>query len=72
MMLHRSQYRRHTREPALRSGIGSGSVDDPWPIGQEVSVTTIKKVLCAIDLTKASRNAFDRALSIARVSKAGR
>jgi len=33
-------------------------------------VTTIKKVLCAIDLTKASRNAFDRALSIARVSKA--
>jgi nucleotide-binding universal stress UspA family protein len=38
---------------------------------QEVSaVTTIKKILCAIDLTKASRNAFDRALSIARVSKA--
>ena len=33
-------------------------------------MTTIKKVLCAIDLTKASRNAFDRALSIARVSKA--
>jgi nucleotide-binding universal stress UspA family protein len=33
-------------------------------------VTTIKKVLCAIDLTKASRNAFDRALSIARASKA--
>ena len=31
---------------------------------------TIKKILCAIDLTKASRNAFDRALSIARVSKA--
>jgi nucleotide-binding universal stress UspA family protein len=33
-------------------------------------VTTIKKILCAIDLTKASRNAFDRALSLARVSKA--
>jgi nucleotide-binding universal stress UspA family protein len=31
---------------------------------------TIKKVVCAIDLTKASRTAFDRALSIARVSKA--
>lgn len=31
---------------------------------------TIKKVLCAIDLTKASRNAFDRALSIAAASKA--
>ena len=33
-------------------------------------MTTIKKILCAIDLTKASRNAFDRALSLARVSKA--
>ena len=33
-------------------------------------MTTIKKILCAIDLTKASRNAFDRALSIARVSNA--
>jgi nucleotide-binding universal stress UspA family protein len=33
-------------------------------------VTTIKKILCAIDLTKASRNAFDRALSVARVSNA--
>jgi nucleotide-binding universal stress UspA family protein len=33
-------------------------------------VRTIKKILCAIDLTKASRNAFDRALSIARVSEA--
>ncbi len=31
---------------------------------------TITKVLCAIDLTKASHNGFDRALSIARVSKA--
>ena len=31
---------------------------------------TITKILCAIDLTKASHNAFDRALSIARVSKA--
>lgn len=31
---------------------------------------TIKKILCAIDLTKASRNAFDRALSIALVSGA--
>jgi nucleotide-binding universal stress UspA family protein len=30
----------------------------------------IKKILCAVDLTKASRNAFDRALSLARVSKA--
>ncbi len=33
-------------------------------------MTTIRNILCAIDLTKASRNAFDRALSIARVSKA--
>jgi nucleotide-binding universal stress UspA family protein len=33
-------------------------------------MTTVKKILCAIDLTKASRNAFDRALSIARVSRA--
>ena len=33
-------------------------------------MTTIKKILCAIDLTKASRNAFERALSIARVSGA--
>jgi nucleotide-binding universal stress UspA family protein len=33
-------------------------------------MTTIKKILCAIDLTRASRNAFDRALSIARASKA--
>ena len=33
-------------------------------------MTTIKKILCAIDLTKASRNAFDRALSVALVSKA--
>lgn len=33
-------------------------------------MTTITKILCAIDLTKASRNAFDRALSIAVVSKA--
>lgn len=33
-------------------------------------MTTISRILCAIDLTKASRNAFDRALSIARVSKA--
>ena len=31
---------------------------------------TITKILCAIDLTKASQNAFDRALSLARVSKA--
>ena len=43
----------------------------PKLIGQEViSVRTITKILCAIDLTKASQNAFDRALSIARVSKA--
>jgi len=33
-------------------------------------MTTIKKILCAIDLTKASRNAFDRALGLARVSTA--
>ena len=33
-------------------------------------MTTIRTILCAIDLTKASRNAFDRALSIARVSGA--
>lgn len=31
---------------------------------------TIRKVLCAVDLTKASRNAFDRALSIAQASNA--
>jgi hypothetical protein len=31
-------------------------------------MTTINKVLCAIDLTKASRNAFDRA-DIVRASK---
>ena len=33
-------------------------------------MTTVKKILCAIDLTKASRAAFGRALSIVRVSKA--
>jgi nucleotide-binding universal stress UspA family protein len=33
-------------------------------------VTTIRKIVCAIDLTKASRNAFDRALSLAQVSNA--
>jgi len=33
-------------------------------------VATIRKVLCAIDLGEASRNAFDRALSIASKSKA--
>jgi nucleotide-binding universal stress UspA family protein len=33
-------------------------------------VTTIAKILCAIDLTRASQNAFDRALSLARVSNA--
>ena len=38
-------------------------------VAEEASVTTIKKILCAIDLTKASHNAFDRALSVARVSK---
>ena len=32
-------------------------------------MTTIRKILCAIDLTKASRSAFDRALSIARASE---
>src|SRR3954468_4100815 len=37
---------------------------------RRASVTTIRKIVCAIDLTKASRNAFERALSIARVSKA--
>ena len=31
---------------------------------------TMKKILCAVDLTKASRTAFERALSIARVSGA--
>lgn len=31
---------------------------------------TIKKIVCAVDLTKASRPAFDRALSIARASAA--
>ena len=33
-------------------------------------MTTITTILCAIDLGKASRNAFERALSIARVSGA--
>ena len=33
-------------------------------------MTTIKKILCAVDLTPASRTAFERALSIARVSGA--
>lgn len=33
-------------------------------------MTRIKKILCAVDLTRASRNAFDRALSLARVSNA--
>ncbi len=33
-------------------------------------MTTIKRILCAVDLSKASSNAFERALSIARVSKA--
>jgi nucleotide-binding universal stress UspA family protein len=43
----------------------------PTLIGQGgIGVRTITKILCAIDLTKASHNAFDRALSIARVSKA--
>jgi len=32
-------------------------------------VTTIKKILCAVDLTRASRPAFDQALSIARANK---
>ena len=32
-------------------------------------MTTIKKIMCAVDLTKASRPAFDRALSIARANK---
>lgn len=36
----------------------------------EDDVTKIKNVLCAVDLTKASHNAFDRALAIARASKA--
>lgn len=33
-------------------------------------MATIKKILCAVDLTRASRNAFEQALTIARVSKA--
>jgi len=33
-------------------------------------VTTIKVIVCAIDLTRASRKAFDRALSIARNTNA--
>ena len=32
-------------------------------------MTTIKKILCAIDLGKASQYAFDRALSIARANQ---
>ena len=35
-----------------------------------MAVATIKKILCAIDLTKASRSAFERALSIAKTSNA--
>lgn len=35
-----------------------------------VAVTSIKKILCAVDLSRASDNAFDRALSIARANKA--
>ena len=31
---------------------------------------TMSTILCAVDLTKASRNAFDRALMIARISDA--
>ena len=31
---------------------------------------TFKRIVCAIDLTKASANAFDRALSLARASGA--
>ena len=31
---------------------------------------TFKRIVCAIDLTKASHNAFDRALSIARATEA--
>ena len=51
------------------------SVFDDSPTGVDghsggIDVTTIKKILCAVDLTRASRNAFNRALSIARVSKA--
>jgi nucleotide-binding universal stress UspA family protein len=38
--------------------------------GSGGTVKTISKILCAVDLTKASRNAFDRALSVARVSEA--
>jgi nucleotide-binding universal stress UspA family protein len=33
-------------------------------------VQTFKRIVCAIDLTKASANAFDRALSLARASGA--
>jgi nucleotide-binding universal stress UspA family protein len=33
-------------------------------------MTAIRKIVCALDLTKASRTAFERALSIARTSKA--
>lgn len=33
-------------------------------------MTTIRKVLCAIDLGKSSRSAFERALGVARGSKA--
>ena len=32
-------------------------------------MATIKKIMCAVDLTKASWPAFDRALSIARANK---
>lgn len=41
----------------------------PWDAPSGNRVTTIKKILCAVDLTKASRPAFDRALSIARANK---
>lgn len=33
-------------------------------------MTTVRKIVCAVDLGKASAKAFDRALAIARASKA--
>jgi Universal stress protein family len=61
------------QQPAARP---KGRSNEDFVVGGErgrrggIDVMTIKKILCAIDLTKASRNAFDRALSIARVSGA--
>ena len=64
-----SAVRRTGRPPPIMR-LGAKNFVSTLPAGWKPSVTTIKKIVCAIDLTKASRHAFDRALGIARVSKA--